>query len=345
MLNIPIPDISPDISNPEKAIISQGEIILRIISIMHIASYLLIIIGLIVSIVYMIKSKKRTINKFLISIVIILVLVIINIVLGLLKTNMLLNDNQNLNFSNNISNNNLVMDNNANKDNLGLWINNYKQLQSQQATFNLNLFGNKQTTGIATPIDINKLNAYTATYVYYPYESTEKVKISNLNDINNIAVSTVYVHDKNNSLLFIIELNGQGLTFKECIEQGKFIIHTQGNLLQGSMNISASQLGLDIQNEDFEDQSNILDAITNNCGTPTYIVADKSLEELKKETMPSIHYKLVYQYSKYVVALYVQENIVDNEKKCEIRYIYYYPIEKFNNNVLTDNNSYSFRIK
>ena len=64
----------------------------------------------------------------------------------------------------------------------------------------------------------------------------------------------MYVRDANDSLLFIIELNGQGLTFKECIEQGKFIIHAQGDMLQGSMNISASQLGINVQNENFDDQ-------------------------------------------------------------------------------------------
>lgn len=153
------------------------------------------------------------------------------------------------------------------------------------------------------------------------------------------------MRDKDNSLLVIIELNSEGLTFRECIEQGKFIIHAQGDLLQGNMNISASQLGLNVQNENFDDQSNILNAIANNCGAPTYIVSNKSLEEVNKEATPNINYKLVYQYSKYVVAIYVQENMIDNTKKCKIEYVYYYPIERFDNNVLTDNNYYSFRIK
>ncbi len=257
---------------------------------------------------------------------------------------MLTNNEKDLNHSNNISNT-PVVNNINNNDTLEFWIANYKKFQSQKATYNLSLFGNKQMAGIIPPIDINKLNEYMATYVYYPYGSTEKVKTSNLNDINNIAVSTVNVHDKDNSLLFIIELYGQGLTFKECINQGKFAIHAQGDLLQGSINMSASQLGLNIQNENFDNQSNILDAIINNCGAPTYIVSNKSLEKAKKENVPSINYKLVYQYSTYVVSLYVQEDIIDNTKTCEINYVYYYPIESFNDNVLTDNNYYSFKIK
>ncbi len=289
-----INDIKALKTSTAETIISQGDMSLRIISFIHTASYLLMIIGLIVSIIYMIKSRKKIINKIIIGVVIILVPIIINIVLGLVKANMLLNDKKTFNQSNSISNTASINDVN-NNTNLGLWINNYKELQIQKSTYNLNLFGNKQTTGIATPIDISKLNEYTATYVYYPYNSTETFKTSNLNDINNIAVSTVYVRDKDNSLLFIIELNSEGLTFRECIEQGKFIIHAQGDLLQGSMNISASQLGLNVQDENFDDQSNILDAIANNCGAPTYIVSNKSLEEVNKEATPSIHYKLVYQ--------------------------------------------------
>lgn len=325
------------------AVISQGEMNLRLISIIHVTSYLLIIIGLIVGIIYMIKSRKRTINKVIIGVAIILVPVIINVVLGIVKTNIVINETRASNQIGNISD--VSVQNNVTNNNFKLWINNFKGLASQKTTFNLYLFGNKQTTGLTTPIDINKLNGYTATYVYYPYGAFEKVEISNLNDINNIAVSSVYVSDANDSLLFIIELNGQGLTFKECIEQGKFIIRAQGDMLQGSMNISASQLGINVQNENFDDQSNILDAIINNCGAPTYIVSDKSIEEVNKEKAPSIHYKLVYQYDEYVVAFYVQEDIIENTRNCEIRYIYYYPIESFNNNILTDNNYYSCRLK
>lgn len=331
-------DIKP-LNTVTAGTISQENMNLRILSFIHTASYLLIIIALIVSIIYMIKSRKKIINKIIIGVVIILVPIIINIVLGLVKTNMLLNTEKTFNQSNTTATNNVK------NNTLVLWINNYKKLQVRKSTYNLNLFGNKQTTGITTPIDINKLNEYTATYVYYPYNSTQKVKTSSLNDINNIAVSTVYVRDKDNSLLFIIDLNGEGLTFKECIEQGKFIIRAQGDLFKGSMNISASQLGLNIQNENFDDQSNILDAITNNWGAPTYIISDKSLEEVQKESIPSIQYKLIYQYSKYVVELYVQEYMKGDTKNCEIKYIVYCPIERFDNYILTDNNDYSVRIK
>lgn len=325
------------------ATINQADMNIRIISALHVASYILIIIGLIVGIIYMIKSRKRTTHKIILGIAIILVPIIINVVLGIVKSNIILSSTKTLNQTQNLSTNTVVTNvaNNSSK----LWISNYKKFSNQKTTYNLNLFGNKQTIGITVPIDINKLNEYTATYIYYPYGSVETVKTSNLKDINNIAVSTVYVRDSNNSLLFMIELNGQGLTFRECIEQGKFIIRAQGDLLEGSMNISASQLGINIQNENFDDQSNILDTIINTCGGPTYIVSDKSIEELNKEKVPSIHYKLVYQYDKYVVAFYVQEDIDDNIRNCEIRYVYYYPIESFNNNILTDNNYYNCRLR
>lgn len=74
-----------------ETIISRGDMSLRIISFIHAASYLLIIIGLTVSIIYMIKSRKKILNKIIIGVVIILVPIIINIVLGLVKAKMLVN--------------------------------------------------------------------------------------------------------------------------------------------------------------------------------------------------------------------------------------------------------------
>lgn len=352
---MPINDIKPPITGTTGStqaaqnVINQGDMSLRILGYLHVLSYLLIIIGFIVGIIYIIKSRKKTIHKIIIGIAIIIVPIIINIVLLLSKTN--INVKNSLKQSNNSSTNNVaintISNNNTSNDNLGLWISKYKTLQNKKGTYIFNLFGNNQTKGITVPIDINKLNSYAARYTYYSQNSTGALETTNLSQINNIAVSSVSAFDKNDNLLFIIELSGQGMSFKQCIEQGKFAIHAQGNMKQGRMSISPNQIGFNIQNENPNEQSNVLDTLINYYGAPTYIVSEKVLEELSKTEYKSIKYKLIYQFEKYVVMFYIQEDvdISDNTKNCEIRNIYYYPIQGFNNTTLTDNNVYKYRLK
>lgn len=71
--------------------ISQANMGIRVISLMQGVCSLLIIIGLIVGVIYMIKSKKNAWKKILIGVVIILVPFIINLILSMIKFNMLLN--------------------------------------------------------------------------------------------------------------------------------------------------------------------------------------------------------------------------------------------------------------
>lgn len=62
----------------------------RIIGLMQGICSLLIIVGIIVGIVYMIKSKKTTWKRILIGAIIILVPIILNYILNIIKLNMLL---------------------------------------------------------------------------------------------------------------------------------------------------------------------------------------------------------------------------------------------------------------
>ena len=71
--------------------ISQNVMNVRIIGLMQGICSLLIIVGLIVGIVYMIKSKKTIWKKILIGAIIILIPIILNCILGVVKFNMLLN--------------------------------------------------------------------------------------------------------------------------------------------------------------------------------------------------------------------------------------------------------------
>lgn len=75
----------PTNPNNTETIISQNQMIVKIISMVQIVSYLLIIVGIIVGIIYMVISKKKTINKIIIGIVIMLVPVILTIALSLIK--------------------------------------------------------------------------------------------------------------------------------------------------------------------------------------------------------------------------------------------------------------------
>ncbi len=61
---------------------------LQIISILKVASYILIPIGLIIGIIYIIKSKKRILTKNIIGVVIILVPIVICMVLQVISVNM-----------------------------------------------------------------------------------------------------------------------------------------------------------------------------------------------------------------------------------------------------------------
>lgn len=66
-------------------IASQSMMSIRIIGLMQSICSLLIIVGLIVGIIYMIKSKKNKGKKFLIGVIIIVVPFILNLILGIVK--------------------------------------------------------------------------------------------------------------------------------------------------------------------------------------------------------------------------------------------------------------------
>lgn len=73
------------------AIVSESMMGVRIIGLMQGLCTLLIIVGLIVGIIYMIKSKKTKGKRILIGAIIIVVPFILNWVLNIVKFNMLLN--------------------------------------------------------------------------------------------------------------------------------------------------------------------------------------------------------------------------------------------------------------
>lgn len=72
-------------------IVSKNMMDVRIIGLIQGFCSLLIIVGLIVGIIYMIKSKKTRWKKNLIGTIIIVVPVILNLILYIVKFNMLLN--------------------------------------------------------------------------------------------------------------------------------------------------------------------------------------------------------------------------------------------------------------
>ena len=82
---------SRQLAGDSSTIVSQADIVIRVIGLMKGICSLLIIVGLIVGIIYMIKSKKATWKKFLIGGAIILVPFIINLILSMVKFNMALN--------------------------------------------------------------------------------------------------------------------------------------------------------------------------------------------------------------------------------------------------------------
>lgn len=73
------------------AIVSESMMGVRIIGLMQGLCTLLIIVGLIVGIIYMIKSKKTKGKRILIGAIIIVVPFILNWILNIVKFNMLLN--------------------------------------------------------------------------------------------------------------------------------------------------------------------------------------------------------------------------------------------------------------
>ena len=74
-----------------RAIVSESMMGVRIIGLMQGLCTLLIIVGLIVGIIYMIKSKKTKGKRILIGAIIIVVPFILNWILNIVKFNMLLN--------------------------------------------------------------------------------------------------------------------------------------------------------------------------------------------------------------------------------------------------------------
>lgn len=77
--------------NDTSAIVSKSDMGVRVIGLLKGVCSLLIIIGLIVGILYMIKSKKTKGKKILIGVIIILVPFILYFILNIIQFNMLLN--------------------------------------------------------------------------------------------------------------------------------------------------------------------------------------------------------------------------------------------------------------
>jgi len=71
--------------------INQVDMGIRVIGLIQVICSLLIIVGLIVGVIYMIKSKKTAWKKILIGAVIIVVPVVLFWILNIVKANMLLN--------------------------------------------------------------------------------------------------------------------------------------------------------------------------------------------------------------------------------------------------------------
>lgn len=83
-------EITPTIDDTS-AVVSESMIGFKIVSLMQGFCGLLIIVGLIVGIIYMIKSKKTKGKRILIGAIIIVVPFILNWILNIVKVNMLLN--------------------------------------------------------------------------------------------------------------------------------------------------------------------------------------------------------------------------------------------------------------
>lgn len=82
---------STESANDVSAVVSQSDMGIRIIGLMQGICSLLIIVGLIVGIIYMIKSKKTKGRKILIGAIIIIVPFILIGILNIIKFNILLN--------------------------------------------------------------------------------------------------------------------------------------------------------------------------------------------------------------------------------------------------------------
>ncbi len=321
-------------------VVSQADMGIRIIGLMQGICSLLIIIGLIVGIIYIIKSKKTLWKKILIGAVIILFPIIINWILNFVKFNMLLGKENIKNNTN--SNSSSIINSNINNNNF--WLSNYKNLPLQKSECTLKLFGNERTIGLEPYIDLTKLNEFVAKFEYRPYNSMERIEVSSLKTINDTAIDIILAEDEN-SKLFTLDLFGDGLSFKKCIEQGKFFIEFSNYLtVDGMVNVSASQIGINIQNEDKNDASRTLNAIVDNLGGPTYIVATEDLEQIISKNEFDIVYRLTYKYDKYALVFYVEEEKDNDKKTCAITDMYYYPIEFFNNLDITDN-AYKYRLR
>lgn len=348
-----INDIQSSTTTMQSAIntgeISKSMMSVRILGILQVVSSLLIIVGLVVGILYIIKTKKTIAKKIIIGLIIIIIPIILNLIVTIIKFNIVLNEeniqSNEINSSTNISNS---TNNTTKSDKIVdsmLWISNYKNMPAQKTKCTLNLFGSEHTKGLVTPIELEQLNEFVATYKYSPYKSSDSIKISNLSSINDDAVSSFFAVDKYDYFLFEMELYGEGLSFKECIEQGKFLIKTQGNIIE-DFNIPANQIGLNIPHGDKNNASNTLDAIIDNLGSPTYIVANEDLGQITLDDNFDIEYKLIYEYNEYAIAFYVEEELEENdEKSCAIKYMYYYPIEFFKQTDVTELNHYKYKLK
>lgn len=79
------------IASDVEPIVSQSTMGIKVIGLMQSCCSLLMIVGIIVGIIYMIKSKKTKGIRILIGAIIIVVPFILNWILGIVKLNMILN--------------------------------------------------------------------------------------------------------------------------------------------------------------------------------------------------------------------------------------------------------------
>lgn len=322
---------NPGIIDVQNNIIAgPNQMNLKIISLVLTVSYLFIIIGIIVAIIYMIKSKKDIIKKLILGAIIILVPVITTITLGLVKTNMVMNE-ENETIQNSISNVNNDIQNYSSNNNSEFWISKYTNFSEKENKVPFELCGTEQKRGITTPINLEKIEESSENYTYHLYTSAEKFETENLSDIYDVPLSRVSGES------YLIDFYGEGLSFRECMEQGKFSMQVQSDLSKKSFNISSYQIGLNIKNENIREQSDVLDALIQKYGAPNKIEANKSLKEAYEDK--SITYELIYEYDEYVVVLYINETIYDDERTCEIKNVYYFPKEIINNNTLKGKNT------
>lgn len=307
---------------------------------------LLLVIGIICVIIYIIKSKKAKIQKIIISCLIVLIPIIALVILRIFEFNIIMGNDDKSNVSDNLKKENTTYSENENISNFKTWISNYKNLPLQEEICSLKLFGNSSTEGLSLPITLDKLNNYVANFTCNTYGSNKKA--STLKEVSNETITSVsanytdslFSENAGSTELFTITLS-KTLPFRENIEQNNFRINAQSTAIGKSM--KSSQFGLKTANE--YDAKQTLNALVEEIGGPTYIVANKHINQLTN-IYDSIQYKLIYQYDEYAIVIYVREEIDENKKtECKIQYLYYFPIKMFNSIDITDSGFFNVKLK